>query len=62
LIAVRLVGTQLEDGALRDAAEAAAAACEPGSDLHATAEYRRHLARVLTGRALREAREKATTA
>jgi len=61
-IAVRLVGTKLEDGALRDAAEAAAAACEPGSDLHATAEYRRHLARVLTARVLREAREKATAA
>jgi len=32
---------------------------EPGSDLHASAEYRRHLAGVLAGRALREARERA---
>jgi len=61
-IAARLVGTKLEDGALQDAAQAAAAACEPGSDLHATAEYRRHLARVLAARALRAAREKATAA
>lgn len=61
-ITTRLVGTKLEDDALQDAAEAAAAACEPGSDLHATAEYRRHLARVLAVRALCEAREKATAA
>jgi CO/xanthine dehydrogenase FAD-binding subunit len=61
-IAARLVGTQLEDAALRDAAQAAAAECEPGSDLHASAEYRRHLAGVLAARALREAREKAMSA
>ncbi len=59
-IAERLVGTKLEDGAVHDAAEAAAAATQPGADLHATAEYRRHLARVLAVRVLREAREKAT--
>jgi len=58
-LAQRLVGTRLEETVLRDAAEAAAAACEPGSDLHATAEYRRHLAGVLAARALREARERA---
>jgi CO/xanthine dehydrogenase FAD-binding subunit len=55
-IAARLIGTKLDDGAVRDAAEAAAAACDPGSDLHASAEYRRHLAGVLAARALREAR------
>jgi len=61
-IAARLVGTKLEDVAVQDAAQAAAAACEPGSDLHATAEYRRHLARVLAARALRAACEKAMAA
>ena len=61
-IAARLVGTKLEDGAVQVAAEAAAAACEPGTDLHATADYRRHLAGVLAGRALRAAHEKARVA
>src|SRR5262249_28545851 len=58
-IAARLVGTKLDDKAIDDAAEAAGKETDPGSDLHATKEYRRHLARVLAGRALREARENA---
>ena len=58
-IAARLVGSRLEDKAIEDAAADAAKATEPGSDLHASKEYRRHLARVLAARALREAREKA---
>jgi CO/xanthine dehydrogenase FAD-binding subunit len=58
-IAARLAGTRLEDAAVQESAEAAAAACEPGSDLHATAEYRRHLARVLASRVLRSAYENA---
>jgi CO/xanthine dehydrogenase FAD-binding subunit len=58
-IAARLVGTRLEDSAVKDAANAAAVECEPGSDLHATKEYRRHLARVLAARALHSAHEKA---
>jgi CO/xanthine dehydrogenase FAD-binding subunit len=33
----------------------AAAALEPGSDLHGSAGYRRHLAATLTARALRQA-------
>jgi len=56
-IAARLVGTKLEDQAIDDAAADAARASEPGSDLHATREYRRHLAAVLVARALREARQ-----
>jgi CO/xanthine dehydrogenase FAD-binding subunit len=60
-IAARLVGTRLDDAAVKDAAHAAAAETEPGSDLHASAEYRRHLAGVLAARALREARERART-
>jgi CO/xanthine dehydrogenase FAD-binding subunit len=58
-IGQRLVGTRLEDEAVEDAAKAAAADCDPGSDLHASAEYRRHLARVLAARVLRAARENA---
>ena len=58
-IASRLVGTKLEDKAIEDVADAAAKETDPGSDLHATKEYRRHLARVLVARALREARERA---
>jgi carbon-monoxide dehydrogenase medium subunit len=35
-----------------DAAALAAEGTEPGADLHADVEYRQHLARVLTARAL----------
>ena len=59
-IAARLVGTKLDDAAIEDAAVEAAKASDPGGDLHATKEYRRHLARVLAARALREARGRAT--
>ncbi len=58
-IAARLVGTKLEDEAIEDAAGAASKETGPGGDLHASKEYRRHLARVLAARALREAKEKA---
>ena len=58
-IAARLVGTRLDDAVVKDAAHAAATETEPGSDLHASAEYRRHLAGVLAVRVLREARERA---
>jgi CO/xanthine dehydrogenase FAD-binding subunit len=58
-IAARLVGTRLEEKIIEEAARDAAAESEPGGDLHASAEYRRHLARVLAARALRAARERA---
>src|SRR5882672_10723524 len=58
-IAARLVRTGLHDAAVNYAAQSAATETEPGSDLHASAEYRRHLAGVLAARALREARESA---
>jgi CO/xanthine dehydrogenase FAD-binding subunit len=61
-LAARLVGTRLDEAAVRDAANAAAAESEPGGDLHASAEYRRHLAGVLAARALRAAHEKAKAA
>jgi CO/xanthine dehydrogenase FAD-binding subunit len=45
---------------IRAAAETAATAdIDPGSDIHASAEYRRHLARVLARRALRQAFDRA---
>jgi len=58
-IAARLVGTKLEHEVIEAAAVDAAKECDPGADLHATKEYRRHLAGVLAARALREARERA---
>ncbi|MCJ7723160.1 MAG: xanthine dehydrogenase family protein subunit M [Anaerolineales bacterium] len=46
--------------AIQAAAEKAASAdIDPGSDIHATAEFRRHLAKVLARRALNEAFERA---
>jgi aerobic carbon-monoxide dehydrogenase medium subunit len=41
--------------ALRDAAAGAAEGTQPPADLHGAPDYRRHLARVLTGRALEAA-------
>jgi len=45
-------GADATRAALRAAAEHAADDTEPPSDLHGAADYRRHLAKVLTGRAL----------
>jgi carbon-monoxide dehydrogenase medium subunit len=46
----------LADGAsIEDAAQLAAEGTEPSSDMHADSEYRQHLARVLTKRALTSA-------
>jgi aerobic carbon-monoxide dehydrogenase medium subunit len=42
----------LPEAVLREAAETVAGALDPPADLHATAEYRRHLARVLVTRAV----------
>jgi len=45
-------GADATRSALRAAAEHAADGTEPPSDLHGASDYRRHLAKVLTGRAL----------
>jgi CO/xanthine dehydrogenase FAD-binding subunit len=58
-IAKRLTGTKLENDAVTDAAHAAAAAMDFYADLHASAEYRRHLASILAARVLRSAHEQA---
>jgi CO/xanthine dehydrogenase FAD-binding subunit len=54
-LAQRLVGTRLEKETLRDVAHDAVATLEPGSDTHASADYRRHLAGVLITRMLQSA-------
>jgi aerobic carbon-monoxide dehydrogenase medium subunit len=53
-----LVGSELGDQDLADAAQEVPAALEPTADVHATAEYRRHAATVLCRRALVRARDR----
>ncbi|MBI3964576.1 MAG: xanthine dehydrogenase family protein subunit M, partial [Chloroflexi bacterium] len=55
----QLVGQALSDEAIEAAAVTAAAATDPSADVHASAEYRKEIARVLAGRAFRKARERA---
>ena len=61
-LAERLVGTRLDKSTLDDVAHDAAAALEPGSDTHASADYRRHLAGVLATRVLQSAYDVARVA
>jgi carbon-monoxide dehydrogenase medium subunit len=49
----------LGEAAIEAAARRASELVEPDADIHASADYRRHLAGVLTARALRRAREAA---
>jgi aerobic carbon-monoxide dehydrogenase medium subunit len=49
-----LTGSRGEEGALREAADAAARAVDPGSDVHGSAAYRRRMVAVLARRALEE--------
>ena len=57
-----LLGQTPTAAAIEAAAEAAAMSdVDPGEDIHATAEYRRHLVRSLTRQALTEAFERAKT-
>lgn len=50
-----LDGSEFDDDAMGSAIEAVREAVEPNDDLHASADYRRHLAGVLTARALNDA-------
>jgi carbon-monoxide dehydrogenase medium subunit len=54
-----LVGSALDDAAIEQAAQAAVAITDPASDLRGPAEFRKHVARVMVRRALRQARERA---
>jgi carbon-monoxide dehydrogenase medium subunit len=55
----RLAGESLTPATLAEAVEALRRALDPGSDIHATAAYRRHVAGVLAGRAIRLAAARA---
>lgn len=57
--AAALAGRRPEPKVLEEAAAAVAADLDPPGDIHASADYRRHLAVVLTRRALRRAVERA---
>jgi CO/xanthine dehydrogenase FAD-binding subunit len=61
-LAARLVGSALEKDLVLETAKRAAAESEPGSDPHASAEYRRDLAGVLAARVLQAAHAKAKAA
>lgn len=54
-LAAKLVGQRIDARLIEDIAHAAVARTEPGSDLHASADYRRHLGRVLMKRVLTQA-------
>lgn len=53
--AKQIIGAKPNADAIRAAAEAVDAEIDPSSDIHASAEFRRHLAKVLTRRALETA-------
>jgi carbon-monoxide dehydrogenase medium subunit len=55
-----LCGTVIDDAAIHEAAELAMAASKPISDVRSSAEYRREMVRVLTGRAIRQAFDRAS--
>jgi CO/xanthine dehydrogenase FAD-binding subunit len=56
-----LAGQEISPEAIAAAADKASRdEMDPAGDVHATAEFKRHLARVLTGRALRKAAERAS--
>ena len=58
-LGTQLLGHQLDEQAISAAADAAVDMIDPEGDLHASADYRRHLACVLVGRVLRVAKDDA---
>jgi CO/xanthine dehydrogenase FAD-binding subunit len=54
-LAAQLVGQRITPSVAKEMAQAAAARCDPGSDMHAQAPYRRHLAAALLERVLLQA-------
>jgi CO/xanthine dehydrogenase FAD-binding subunit len=61
-LAGSLIGTRLEAHAITGVAASASQRLDPGEDVQASADFRRHLARVLVARALGEARDRAIAA
>ncbi len=57
--AAAIIGMKLDDAALEAAGRAASAACSPIDDMRGTAEFRLHIAAVLTRRVLSIAAERA---
>ena len=53
-----LVGTMIDQPAIETAVELIQRAIDPGGSIHASKEFQRHLAGVLTGRALTKANER----
>jgi carbon-monoxide dehydrogenase medium subunit len=51
-----LIGQQLTDATIAEAARLAADACDPQSDIRGTADYKRHVVRVYVARGLAKAR------
>jgi CO/xanthine dehydrogenase FAD-binding subunit len=58
-LAADLAGSSFSNESVLETARKAAAEAEPGSDLHASVEYRRHLAGVLLTRVLQDSFQKA---
>jgi carbon-monoxide dehydrogenase medium subunit len=58
--AAALTGTAVDAAAIEAAVEAAVAITDPAADLRGPVEYRRHVAGVMTRRAIETARARAT--
>lgn len=58
-LAQELIGQTLAQVDLQALSASAVAQCEPGGDMHASAQYRRHLARVLLPRVIQQAHQNA---
>jgi len=58
-LATQMVGQKISDLAMSDIAKAAIHECDPGSDMHASSAYRKHLAQVLLCRVTHQAAESA---
>ncbi len=58
-LSAALLGQRMTPELAQTTAQAAARECDPGSDMHASAAYRRHLAAVLLQRVLQQAAQQA---
>ena len=58
-LATQMVGQKFSDLHLQDIAQEAVSECEPGSDMHASSAYRKHLAKALLCRVMQKAAESA---